>query len=153
MAVAQTDGHVAAKTTSNGRGSTAEAPGIIVTAPQDGNGPVVKRGPAVPSLFTPAPETGRELIINPLIGRYFYGPRPGRPGLWRRIPEAGDQTFPENLLNAIIASDSNLHDVEISTALVAYTTKLLKDMDAQAELKNVSGPKSCMMTTVDADFI
>ena len=132
MAVGLDNGHSAATTTTNGRGleagSIAEATETIVTAPRDGNEPVAA-------------------TIN---GRH-YGPR---SGLRRRIPEADrNRIVLEDGLRAVNTTNSNGHNVEASTALIAYTTKLLQDMDAEAELDNVSGPKSCIMTTVDTDLI
>ena len=81
---------------------------------------------------------GHGATTTPLNGR-CYGPR---TGLRRRVPEADrNRMIPEDMLRAT------------NTALTAYTTKLRKDIDAEAELAKVSGPKSSIMITVDTDLI
>ena len=137
------DAHSATTTTTNRRGleagSTTEAPEIIVTAPRDGNEPVaatingrhhrpgsiLTRGPRDSSTFTPLPDDDRRgLVINPFTERY-YAPRSSR--LRRSVPEADDRNriVPEDVLRAVNTTNGNGYDVEASTVLITYATKLL----------------------------
>ena len=123
MTVYSGDGHGAATTTLNRRDSGAGSTPRIIVT-------------APRDLNEPV--AARGIVINPFTGR-CYGPC---TGLRRRIPEADrNRMIPEDMLRAT------------NPALTAYVTKLRQDMDAEAELAKVSGPKSCIMTTVDTDSI
>ena len=153
--------HIAATTTTNRRGletdSTIKAPEIVVTAPRDDvNEPVSatingchhgpgSRGPGASSTFTPLPDDeGRSLVTNPLTG-HSCAPHTGSR---HHIPEADDQNrnriiLEANILRALTtlpntnATTNESRGIETANLLIAYTTKLLVDMHAQAELDHV----------------
>ena len=151
MAVGPDDGHRAATTISNGRdygaGNTIETPQIIVCTPEDVFGADATtnngRGLGAGSTFTAVLDDGIGVVANPFNGRYL---EPGSR-LRQRGLGAGRtfQMVPGDVLGA--ANTANGREIEARSAFINHVAQLLQHVDVNAELDNVSGPRSCMMTT------
>ena len=149
MAAGQDDGHKAATTISNGRdpgaGNTTEPPKIIVCTPEDihGTAPTTNngRGLGAGSLFTPVPDDGRGMLINPFNGDYLVpgsssSLRQRRSGAVKKVQWATDDVLR-------MANNTNGRDVESRGAFNNHVARLNAEL---AELDDVSGPRSYIMT-------
>ena len=142
VAVGQRDGHTAATTTSNGpdpgTGNTTEAPQIIVCTPEDVFGANTTthngRGLGAGSTSPATPDNARGILINPFNGDYLI---PGSTSTLRQRGSGRRVTFqtPDDVLRAAGRANGPFTD---------HVARLHAEL---AELENVSGDRSCVMTT------
>ncbi len=130
MTVGSDDGHGAATTTVSGRGlgagSTAGTPKIVVTAPDHGHG----------------------AVANTINGRQF-----GPGSILRRRGSGAASRFEmvPNDGHGAVAATINGRNPQTRSAFVNHVAQLLQNIDVNVEPDNVSGLRSCMMTTVHTD--